>query len=86
MATITATQARKEFFNLIKSIAEQNQVYHIAHRQGDVVMMSQDEYDSLLETLNLLSTPGFRQDFGVAQAQVETGDTLSFEEVFGEAQ
>ncbi len=86
MTTITATEARQTFFNLLKKTAGQNKIYHITHRQGDVVLMSQDEYEGLLETLDLLSTKGFRQAFETAQAEVASDDTLSFEEVFGEPQ
>ena len=86
MTTITATEARQTFFNLLKNTAGQNKVYHITHRQGDVVLMSQDEYEGILETLELLSAKGFRQAFEIAKSEVNSGDTLSFEEVFGEAQ
>ena len=48
--------------------------------------MSQDEYEGLLETVALLSAKGFRQDFERAKAEAAAGDTLSFEEVFGEPQ
>jgi len=48
--------------------------------------MSGEEYESLLETLDLLSAPGFRDSFNQAASEAEAGETVSFEEVFGEAQ
>jgi antitoxin YefM len=48
--------------------------------------MSQDEYESLMETLALLSSPGFRDAFEKGREEAERGDTLSFDEVFGESQ
>ena len=48
--------------------------------------MSESEYDSLIETLELLSTPGFKEAFEESRLQENTGDTLSYEEVFGEKQ
>ena len=86
MTTITATEARRQFFELIKNVAGQNKIYHISHKQGDAVLMSQDEYESIMETLSLLSTPGFREGLATAQEEVRNGDTVSFEDVFGEAQ
>jgi antitoxin YefM len=86
MTTMTATDARKSFFDLLKSTNERHEVYHIRHRNGDAVLMSQVDYESLQETLELLSTPGFREDFQTARQEAESGDTLSFEEVFGEKQ
>jgi len=86
MATITATDARKSFFDLLKGVNERHEVYHIRHRSGDAVLMSQAEFESLQETLELLSAPGFREDFETARKETQAGDTLSFEEVFGEKQ
>ena len=86
MTTLTATDARKGFFELLRGASERHEVYRIHHRHGDAVLMSDDEYESLLETLELLSAPGFREAFGKAQAEVEAGDTLSFDEVFAEPQ
>ncbi|GAB6059044.1 type II toxin-antitoxin system Phd/YefM family antitoxin [Desulfonatronum parangueonense] len=86
MTTMTATDARKNFFDLIKCVNERHEVYHIRHRNGDAVLMSQDEYESIQETLELLSTPGFREEFNSARQEAQTGETLSFDEVFGESQ
>jgi len=40
--------------------------------------------DSLQETLELLSAPGFREGFDIARKEAASGDTVSFEEAFGE--
>lgn len=84
MTTITATNARKEFFEIVKGATEKHEIYHIQHRKGDVVLMSEEEYDGLIETLNLLSTPGFKEGLATAQEEVAKGDTVSFDDVFGE--
>lgn len=86
MTTLTATDARKTLFDLLKSAKEQHEIYHIRYRSGDAVLMSQDEYDSLMETIDLLSAPGFNETFIQSQKEASTGQTLSFEEVFGETQ
>jgi antitoxin YefM len=86
MTTLTATAARKGFFELLKKTNEQHEVFHIHHRSGDAVLLSEAEYDSLNESLALLSSPGFREDFRKSRKQAENDQTVSFEEVFGEAQ
>lgn len=86
MTTLTATDARNGLFNLLRGANERHEIYHIRHRHGDAVLMSAAEYDSLLETLELLSAPGFNKSFEQARAQAQTGDTRSFDEVFGEPQ
>ncbi len=84
MPTITATNARKDFFEIVKGTVEKHEIYHIRHRKGDVVMMSEDEYESLTETLKLLSVPGFKERFELSQKEITSGDTVTFDEVFGE--
>ena len=86
MTTLTATDARKSLFELIRGANERHEIFHIRHRQGDAVLMSEGEFESLMETLELLSSPGFRETFEQARRQADKGDTLSFEEVFGEPQ
>jgi antitoxin YefM len=86
MTALTATDARKGFFNLLHDANEQHEIFHIRYRNGDAVLMSEKEYDGLIETLELLSAPGFKEGFEKAQAEVEAKDTVSFEKVFGEEQ
>jgi antitoxin YefM len=86
MATLTATDARKNLFELLKGASRRHEIYRIRHKDGDAVLMSQDEFESLIETLELLSSPGFRRDFERSKKQAAKGDTLSFAEVFGEEQ
>ena len=84
MTQITATKARKEFFNIIKNATEKHQIYHIRHHKGDAVLLSEEEYDSLIETLTLLSSPHFKEKLHQAQLEIDEGKTATFEEVFGE--
>ncbi len=86
MSTITATDARKSFFDLMKGVNQKHEIYHISHKDGAAVLMSEEEFESLQETLDLLSAKGFREDFERARKEVQEGDTASFEDVFGEPQ
>lgn len=86
MTTITATAARKQLFDLMKGVSQKHEIYHISHRNGAAVLMSEEEFEGLQETLDLLSIKGFRDDFDLARKEVEGGETRSFEEVFGEPQ
>ena len=86
MSTITATDARKSLFELMKGVNQKHEIYHISHRNGAAVLMSEKEFESLQETLGLLSTKGFREDFDQGCKEVKKGETRSFEDVFGEPQ
>jgi antitoxin YefM len=85
MTTLTATDARRELFELVKGANEKHEVYRIRHRKGSAVLLSEEDYDSLIETLELLSIPGFRASVKRSVKQVEKGETLSFDELFKEA-
>jgi len=84
MMSITATEARKTFFELIKQTNLQHEIIEIQHKSGNSVMMSAKEYESLQETLTLLSQPGFKQAFDESVQQADADDVDSFEAVFGE--
>ena len=83
MTILTATNARREFFDIIKGAAQKHKIYRISHRKGSTVLMSGDDYESLIESLELLSIPGFRDSMKRSVRQMTKGETFSFEEVFG---
>ena len=81
---ITATDARRDFFEMVKGATEKHQIYRILHRKGPVVLLSAEDYDNLIETLDLLSIPGFSNRLQESLNQVSKGETYSMEEVFGD--
>jgi len=83
MNKLTATDARRDFFEIVKGAAQKHQVFRIQHRHGSVVLLSEDEYDSLIETLELLSIPGFRESMKRSTEQVKKGETVSLEDALG---
>jgi len=56
MAVVNATEARRSLFNMI-NLALENERVIITSKKGNVVLMSEGELNSLLETLYLLSDP-----------------------------
>jgi antitoxin YefM len=84
MTTLSATNARRDFFELVKQATNGHRVYRIRHRKGSAVLMSEEDYESLMESLELLSIPGFRASMKRSVAQMKRGNTLSLEEVLGE--
>lgn len=59
MNTFTATEARKHFFKIIKDIINNHEPLCVRHKEGNVVLLSADDYEKLQETLHSLSIPGF---------------------------
>ena len=61
MPTITATQARSRLHSLIAETASSHQPVLITGTQGNAVLMSEEDWQAVQETLYLLSMPGMRE-------------------------
>lgn len=57
MASITASEARRNLFPLIGSVNDDGGVVTITSKAGNAVIMSEAEYESLEETAHLLRSP-----------------------------
>jgi len=86
MINLTATEARKSFFDLIKQSNQTHEIFEVQHKSGNAILMSADEYESLQETLYLLSQPNFKDSFLETVKEIEEGELVSFDNVFGEKQ
>ena len=84
MNMVTATEARKELFNLIRRALRAHDPVRIQHREGGVVLVSEEDYEGLLETLELLSISGMRDSIVEAEADVAAGRVASVDKVFGD--
>jgi prevent-host-death family protein len=60
MTTVNATQARADFYNLIESALDKP--VRITSKRGTVVMVSEKDWESILETLYLDGVPGLDED------------------------
>ena len=86
MVKLTATEARRTLFDVIKHANQTHDVVRVQHKSGDAVIMSSEDYESLQETLILLSQPGFRDALNKPEQEIRDGELLSFEDVFREPQ
>ena len=84
MNTVNATEARRELFNLIRRAVHAHDPVRIRHREGGVVLVSEEDYEGLLETLELLSIPGMRESLAEAEADIAAGRTASIDDVLGD--
>lgn len=60
MANINATNLRKDLFNYLDTAIVYNDVINVSTKKGNAVIISEAEYNGLLETLYLLSVPGMK--------------------------
>ena len=61
MNHMTATTAQRDFNSILDYVIKQGDTISIATDEGSAVLLNQDEYNGLLETLYLQSIPGMKQ-------------------------
>ena len=58
MTNINITAIRKDLFKMVSSCIKYNDVINISTKEGNVVMVSEEDYNSLIESLALAGIPG----------------------------
>ena len=61
MTTFNATEARSKLYALIDETTETHQPIVITGKRGNAVLLAEDDWKAINETLHLLSTPGMRE-------------------------
>lgn len=73
--TVTATQARKDFFKLLRKAKIPGHFVRISLQgaKDDVIMMSADEWDGWMETLEIMSDPKLVRELRKADKELKAG-------------
>ena len=61
MTAITASQARANLYRLIDEAASSHQPLLISGKRNKAVLISEEDWEAIQETLFLLSVPGMRE-------------------------
>jgi antitoxin YefM len=61
MPTLTATEARSKLYRLIEEAASSHEPIIITGKHGNAVLISEDDWRSVQETIYLLNIPGMRE-------------------------
>jgi antitoxin YefM len=61
MTILNATEARSKLYSLIDETASTHQPIIITGKRGNAVLLSEEDWNSISETLYLLSVPGVRE-------------------------
>ncbi len=69
MKTIPVTRARQDLYRLIDEVTASSEPIQITGRRGDAVLISAADWESIEETLYLLSVPGMRESLLAAAAE-----------------
>ena len=60
MATIRATKARQNLYTLIDEVAQTHEPIEISGKRSSAVLVAEEDWRAIQETLYLLSAPGMR--------------------------
>ena len=61
MTTLTASQARTELYKLLDKVAVSHEPIQITGKRNNAVLISEDDWSAIKETLYLLSIPKMRE-------------------------
>lgn len=61
MPTITITEARSSLYQLVDSVAESHEPMLITGKRTNAVLISEEDWRTIHETLYLLPIPGMRE-------------------------
>lgn len=61
MTTLNTTEARSRLYSLIDETINTHQPVLITGKRGNAVLVSEEDWNAISETLHLLSVPGMRE-------------------------
>ena len=87
MTTLTASAAKGKFLSLLRNAHELGETYAITHNgKPCAVLMSNDEYEGLLETLEILQDKNTTKELLMSLKEADSRKTVSFKKVVGRQQ
>jgi antitoxin YefM len=61
MTAITATEARKQLYRLLDALAQSHEAVQIVGKRNSAVLVSDEDWRAIQETLYLTSIPGMKE-------------------------
>lgn len=61
MTTVTTSEARKRLYSLVDEVREGREPVQIVGKRGSAVLVAEEDWRAIQETLFLLSVPGMRE-------------------------
>ena len=80
MKTLSITEARKNIYKLIDQTSETHEPIQITGKRNNAILVSEEDWHSIQETLYLISIPGMRKSIieGIRTPLTETDDKLNW--------
>ncbi len=68
MSITNVTALRKNLYGTIDNVAQYNEAVTVTSKSGNVVIVSESEYNAMMETIYLMSAPGVYEEVMKAKA------------------
>lgn len=80
MTILNATEARSKLYKLIDETKETHQPIIITGKRGNAVLVAEEDWNAISETLHLLSVPGMRESIkeGIEQNPSECSKEIDW--------
>ncbi len=80
MRTLSITEARKNIYKLINQASDSHEPIQITGKHNNAVLVSEDDWRAIQETIHLLSIPGMRESIieGIKTPLSKTSDKLKW--------
>jgi antitoxin YefM len=69
MHTLTASEARAKLYRLIDEATESHEPIFISGKRSNAVLISEEDWSAIQETLFLLAVPGMRESIKAGMAE-----------------
>ena len=62
MTNVNITYFRKNIYSILEQTIKYNKAVNVSTKDGNAILISEDDYRSLMETLYIESVPGLKED------------------------
>ena len=62
MTNTNITNLRKDIYNLLENTIKYNEPNNISTKNGNAVVISEEDYNSIMETLYIMSVPNLKDE------------------------
>ncbi len=69
MTTLTATEARRQLYTLLDNVSESHEPIQITGKRNSAVLISEEDWKAVQETLYLSSIPGMNESIKAGMAE-----------------
>jgi prevent-host-death family protein len=80
MTTVNVTEARANLYKLIDDVSVSHEPVVITGKRGNAVLLAEDDWNAITETLHLLAVPGMRESIleGMRENLEDTSNELEW--------